>query len=193
MTSDTVTPGDRSPFRRLALEAGPLALFFAVNSLAGIMAATAVFMAATVISVALSVRLERRWPVMPLVGCVFVLLFGGLTLWLDDDLFIKIKPTVVNLLFAAILFAGLALRRNFIRLIMGGMMELTEEGWRILAWRWAFFFLVLAGLNEIVWRGFSTEFWAGFKLMGVLPLTLAFAMAQIPLILKTQIHPQGIA
>jgi len=177
---------DKGPFLRLALEAGPLLLFFIANQAAGIMPATAVFMVATVVAVVLSIRLEKRWPIMPMVGCVFVLIFGGLTLWLDDDLFIKLKPTVVNLLFAAILFAGLATGRNFLKLMMGTVFELTEQGWRILTWRWAVFFVVLAAINEVVWRSFSTEFWAGFKLFGILPLTLVFAMAQMPVLMRHQ-------
>lgn len=183
------TRADKSPFLRLGLEAGPLLIFFIANQTAGIMTATATFMVATVVAVVLSVRLERRWPIMPMVGCVFVLVFGGLTLWLDNDLFIKLKPTVVNLLFAAILFAGLATGRNFLKLMMGTVFELTEEGWRILTWRWAVFFVVLAVINEIVWRSFSTEFWAGFKLMGILPLTLVFAMAQMPVLMRHQAKP----
>ncbi|MGK9236645.1 septation protein A [Inquilinus limosus] len=183
------TRADKTPFLRLALEAGPLLLFFIANQTAGIMPATAVFMVATVVAVVLSIRLERRWPIMPMVGCVFVLIFGGLTLWLADDLFIKLKPTVVNLLFAAILFTGLATGRNFLKLMMGTVFELTDEGWRILTWRWAVFFVVLAVINEIVWRSFSTEFWAGFKLFGILPLTLAFAMAQMPVLLRHQVKP----
>jgi intracellular septation protein len=177
---------DKGPFLRLALEAGPLLLFFIANQTAGIMPATAVFMAATVVAVVLSIKLEKRWPIMPMVGCVFVLIFGGLTLWLDNDLFIKLKPTVVNLLFAAILFTGLATGRNFLKLMMGTVFELTELGWRILTWRWAVFFVVLAAINEVVWRGFSTEFWAGFKLFGILPLTLVFAMAQMPVLMRHQ-------
>jgi intracellular septation protein len=141
-------------------------------------------MAAAAVAVALSIRLERRVPLMPLIGCGFVLAFGGLTLALDDDLFIKIKPTVVNLLFAAVLFSGLALRRDWLKLILGQMMSLTDRGWRILTWRWAVFFVFLAIVNEVVWRSFSTEFWAGFKLFGMLPLTMTFALLQVPTILK---------
>lgn len=189
MIDQTQTTAETSPFRRLAFEAGPLLLFFITNQAAGIMPATAVFMVATVVAVVLSVRIERRWPIMPIVGCAFVLIFGGLTLWLDDALFIKLKPTVVNLLFAAILFAGLATGRNVLKLMMGTVFELTERGWRILTWRWAVFFVVLAVVNEIVWRSFSTEFWAGFKLFGILPLTLAFALAQMPVLMRHQDKP----
>ena len=174
---------------RLALEAGPLAVFFVTNSLYGLMTGTAAFMVATTLALAASWRLERRLPVMPLVGCFFVLLFGGLTLWLDDELFIKIKPTVVNLLFAAALFAGLATGRTLLKVVLGTVMELREEGWRILTLRWAWFFVFLAALNEGVWRSMSTDAWVNFKVFGILPLTLAFSASQIPVFLRYQITP----
>ncbi|MEM7442773.1 MAG: septation protein A [Pseudomonadota bacterium] len=177
---------DAGAWRRMALEAGPLVVFFVVNQIWGIFVATGCFMVATVVSVALSIHLERRVPIMPLVSAVFVLLFGGLTLWLEDDLFIKIKPTVVNLLFASVLFAGLAAGRSYIKLIMGPVFQMTDAGWRTLTWRWSFFFLFLAIVNEIVWRNFSTEFWAGFKLFGIMPITLLFGAAQIPLLMRDQ-------
>jgi intracellular septation protein len=177
---------DQNPMRRLALEAGPLVVFFLANQFWGIMVATALFIAATLIAVAASIRIERRWPVMPIVSCFFVVVFGGLTLWLDDAIFIKIKPTIVNLLFAALLFFGLATGRNLLKIVMGQMLDLSEGDWRTLTWRWAGFFVVLAIVNEVVWRSFSTEFWAGFKLFGIMPLTILFAMAQLPLIMRSQ-------
>jgi intracellular septation protein len=171
---------------KLLIEAGPLAVFFATNWKFGIMPGTAVFMAATLLAVLLSWRLERRLPVMPLVGCFFVLLFGGLTLWLDDDTFIKLKPTVVNLLFASVLFAGLAVRRNVLKPLFGTMLTLSDAGWRQLSLRWACFFVVLAALNEVVWRSLSTDAWVNFKVFGILPLTLLFSALQLPLILRHQ-------
>lgn len=183
-----VTGKPVSPFVRLALEMGPLLVFFVTNGQFGIMPATAAFMVATPIAVAVSYRLEKRVPVMPLVGCGFVMLFGGLTLWLDDDFFIKVKPTIVNLLFASVLFVGLALKRPYLKLLMGAVLHLDDEGWHKLGLRWAVFFVFLAVLNEIVWRNFSTEFWAGFKLFGLMPLTMAFAIAQVPLISAHQVE-----
>ncbi len=177
---------DAAAWRRLGLEAGPLVVFFVVNQVWGIFIATGCFMVATVIAVGLSLKLESRLPIMPLVSAVFVLAFGGLTLILADDLFIKIKPTVVNLLFASVLFAGLAMGRSYIKVIMGPVLQMTDAGWRTLSWRWAFFFLFLAVLNEIVWRNFSTEFWAGFKLFGIMPITLLFGAAQVPLLMRDQ-------
>ena len=176
---------------RLALEAGPLAVFFITNSRYGIMVGTAAFMAATTVSVAVSYALERRVPIMPMVGCFFVLLFGGLTLWLDDELFIKIKPTVVNLLFATALFVGMAYRRYLVKVVLGTVMDLKEEGWRILTVRWAWFFVVLAALNEIVWRTMSTDAWVNFKVFGIMPLTLAFSFAQIPVFMRYQVAADG--
>ena len=174
-------------FARLAIEAGPLAAFFVANSQAGIMTGTAVFMVAISIAVAVSWRLERRIPIMPVVGAGFVLLFGGLTLWLQDDLFIKIKPTLVNLLFAAVLFVAHAMRRNVMKRLLGTVLSLSDEGWRTLSIRWAWFFLVLAVLNEIVWRNFSTDMWVNFKVFGIMPLTLLFSAFQAPLIMRHQL------
>lgn len=175
------------PLLKLAIETGPLVVFFVVNARAGLFAGTAVFMVAIVISVAASWVLERKAPVMPLVSGVFVLVFGGLTLYLADELFIKIKPTLVNGLFAAILFAGLLFNKPLLKSVFGSAFELTERGWYILTIRWAVFFVVLAILNEIVWRSFSTDFWVAFKLMGALPLTLVFALAQTPTLMRHQV------
>jgi len=126
---------------------------------------------------------------MPLVGGAFVLVFGGLTLYLHDDTFIKLKPTLVNMLFAAALLGGLAAGRPLLKPLFGASFQLSDEGWRRLTWRWALFFLLMAATNELVWRSFSTEFWAGFKLFGFLPLTFAFALAQVPLIQRFQLQP----
>jgi intracellular septation protein len=128
-----------------------------------------------------------RIAVMPLVTSVFVLVFGGLTLWLQDDHFIKIKPTIVNGLFATILFAGLVSGRLFLKIVFGDVMRLSEEGWRILTLRWALFFVFLAFLNEVMWRGFSTDTWVAFKVFGIMPITFVFALAQIGLLKKYEI------
>ena len=172
---------------RLLIEAGPLAVFFIANSQAGIMVGTALFMVATAVALTFSWRIERRLPVMPLVGAGFVLLFGGLTLWLQDELFIKLKPTLVNLLFATVLFVAYFMRRNVLKHILGTVLNLREEGWRSLGIRWAFFFVVLAILNEVVWRTQTTDTWVNFKVFGIMPLTLLFSALQTPLILRNQI------
>jgi intracellular septation protein len=176
--------GDVHPAQlwKLVLEAGPLVIFFIANSYHGIFYATGAFMIATVLSLAVSKAKFGRIPIMPLVSGVFVLVFGALTLYLQEDFFIKIKPTIVNLLFAAILFGGLFAGHSLLRHLFGEVFHLTDRGWRLLTFRWACFFVFLAILNEIVWRNFSTDFWAGFKLMGVMPITMIFAIAQLGLI-----------
>lgn len=175
---------------KLGLELGPLVVFFVANARAGIFAATAWFMGAMALALLGSWLVFRKVPTMPLVSGAFVLVFGGLTLYLQDELFIKLKPTIVNALFAAILFAGLAWRKPLLKPLLGQMLPLDDEGWRRLTFRWAGFFVVLALLNEVIWRNFSTEFWIGFKLFGTMPLTLVFALAQTPLILRHRL-PDG--
>ena len=181
---------DMNPWAKMALEMGPLIVFFVVNGRLGIFWATGSFMAAMVLSLAVMFAATRKIPPMPLITAIFVALFGGLTLWLQDETFIKIKPTLVYCLFAAILGLGLMFGRTFLKPLLGAMLALTNEGWRLLTWRWAGFFLVLALLNEIVWRNVSTDVWVSFKVFGFLPLTLAFAMAQIPLIRRHE--PPGV-
>lgn len=176
---------------KLALEIGPLGLFFLVNSNYGIFAATGAFMGATIVSLAGSLILMRRLPIMPLVTGVFVLVFGGLTLYLQDEIFIKMKPTIVNLLFAGALAMGLAFGRSLMKIVLGEVIQLHDEGWRILTLRWMGFFFMLAVLNEIIWRFFSTEFWAAFKLFGVMPITFLFMMSQIGLLQKYQMQEEA--
>ena len=171
-----------NPIMKLVVETGPLIAFFASYSLYDLMVATAVFMVAVAISLAVSVALERRVPIMPLVTAAVVMVFGGLTLWLDDETFIKMKPTIINGLFASILLGGLALGRAFLKPLFGTVFQLDEAGWRKLSLRWALFFVVVAVLNEGVWRTMSTDFWVSFKVFGILPLTLVFALSQTPLI-----------
>jgi intracellular septation protein len=179
-----VTSKPINPLVKLALEFAPLALFFIANARLGIFAATGIFMAATLIALAISYALTRSLPIMLLVSAVVVLVFGGLTLALHDDLFIKMKPTIVNSLFGAALLGGLALGKPLLPLVLDQVLTLTPAGWRKLTWRWAIFFFVLAALNEFMWRNFSTDTWVNFKVFGTMPLTLIFALAQTPLILR---------
>jgi intracellular septation protein len=172
---------------KLAVEIGPLLVFFVGNSRYGIFAGTAAFMAATVVSLAASQILLKRIATMPLITGVFVLVFGGLTLWLQDAEFIKIKPTIVNGLFAAILFGGLLTKRLFLKVVFGDVMQLSEEGWRVLTLRWTLFFVFLALLNELVWRSFSTDTWVAFKVFGIMPITFLFALAQVGILKKYEI------
>jgi intracellular septation protein len=170
------------PFLKLLIELGPLVAFFLVYSRAGIYWATGVLMVATVLSLVASRTIFGRLLAMPVVTAVLVVVFGGLTFWLDDPRFIKIKPTIINLLFAGVLIGGLITRRPLLKMLFGEAFNLTEEGWRKLSVRWTLFFLVLAALNEVVWRNFSEAAWVNFKVFGILPLTLVFAMSQIGLI-----------
>lgn len=171
---------------KLALETGPLGIFFLTYWLAGIFWATGSLMIATAISLAVSWRLYGRVPVMPLVSGFCVLVFGGLTLLLQDEVFIKMKPTIVNMLFASVLFGGLVFGQSLLKYLFGEVFQLSEEGWRQLTVRWGLFFVCLAVLNELVWRNFSEEFWVSFKVFGILPLSMVFALSQVGLIKRYQ-------
>jgi intracellular septation protein len=186
-----------NPFLKLALELGPLIVFFFVNSrgedlarafpalaaLGGpIFIATAIFIVATIVALTASWVLTRRLAVMPLVTGVIVLIFGGLTLWLQDDVFIKMKPTIVNVLFGTALLGGLWFGRPLLGYVFDSVFRLTDEGWRKLTFRWGLFFFVLAALNEVIWRSFSTDIWVSFKVFGIMPLTVLFTLTQMPLI-----------
>jgi intracellular septation protein len=185
-------PAHINPLLKLALEIGPLAVFFLVNGRAGLFWATGLFMLATAVSLTVSWAIMKRLPTMPLVTGVVVLVFGGLTLYLHDELFIKLKPTIVNLLFSATLLIGLLFRKALLAIVFDAAFNLDEEGWRKLTFRWGLFFLFLAVLNEVIWRNFSTDFWVGFKLWGVFPLTFVFAALQFPL-LKRHTVPEEAA
>ena len=176
-----------NPALKLVLDIGPLVLFFAVNAKIGIYAATGVFMAAVLIALAVSYVMTRHIAIMPLVTAGIVLIFGGLTLVLHNDTFIKLKPTIIYTLFGTILLAGLAVGRPLLTVVFHEVFELTPEGWRKLTIRWALFFLAMAVLNEIVWRTQSTDFWVTFKAFGVLPLTALFAALQYPLVTRHEL------
>jgi intracellular septation protein len=178
-----------NPFLKLVLEMGPLVVFFLANQKAGIFAATGLFMAAVLLSLVVSYALTRHLPVMPMVTAVVVLVFGGLTLWFHDELFIKLKPTIVNSLFGTVLLGGLWFGRPLLPLVLDTVFQLTDEGWRKLTFRWGVFFFVLAAINEVVWRTQTLDTWVNFKVFGIMPLTVAFALAQTPLILKHEIKP----
>ena len=181
------------PLLKLALEIGPLVIFFLGNAYAErfgipaerkLFAATAVFIAATAVSLGVHYALLRRLPIMPLVSGVVVLVFGGLTLALQDKTFIMMKPTIVNSLFGAVLLIGLAFNKPLLSVVLDSMFALTDEGWRKLTLRWGLFFFALAALNEAVWRTQSEDFWVNFKVFGIMPLTVAFALAQTPLLMR---------
>jgi intracellular septation protein len=173
-----------SPGLKLALDLGPLLLFFAANARFGIFTATAVFMAAILVALAIAYALTRHLPIMPLVTAIIVVVFGTLTIVLHDELFIKVKPTIIYVLFGGILLGGLAFRKSLLGVVFDSVFHLTEEGWRKLTLRWALFFFGLAVLNEIVWRTQSTDVWVSFKVFGVMPLTFIFAALQYPLLTR---------
>ena len=179
-----------NPMLKLVLDIGPLVLFFAANAKFGIYAATGSFMVAVLIALAVSYAMTRHIAMMPVVTAVIVLVFGGLTLILHDDLFIKLKPTIIYLLFTGTLFGGLIFKKPLLAMVFDQMFHLTDEGWRKLTIRWALFFLALAILNEIVWRTQSTDTWVTFKVFGVMPLTFIFAALQYPLLTKHDASPE---
>lgn len=190
-----------NPFLKLALEMGPLAVFFVANLKPnlfaflvpgydltqpgnGLFAAAAAFMLATLIALVLHYALTRYLPIMPLVSGAVVAVFSGLSLYLHDDTFFKMKATIVNSLFGAVLLGGLLFNRALIAYVLDSAFSLTDEGWRKLTFRWGLFFFFLAILNEIVWRNFSSDFWATFKVFGIMPITMVFAASQVPLLMR---------
>jgi intracellular septation protein len=212
MTTETQAKPQLSPGLKLLLDLGPLLLFFFANSRpeffapvlsrvlpanlltgehAGIFVATAVFIPAVLAALAVAYALTRHVAVMPVVTAVIVVVFGGLTLALQNETFIKLKPTLVYLLFAGTLLGGLAFKKPLLGMVFDSVFNLTDEGWRKLTLRWGVFFLVLAVLNEIVWRNFTTDQWVNFKVFGFLPLTMIFAAAQFPLLQKYAVQETG--
>lgn len=188
-----------NPALKLVLELGPLMVFFFANArgewlaekfpalaeLGGpLFIATGLFMAATAGALAVSWLLTRTLPMMPLVSGIVVLVFGALTLYLHDEIFIKMKPTIVNTLFGAVLLGGLAFGKSLLGYVFDSAFRLDAEGWRKLTLRWGLFFFFLAALNEVVWRNFSTDFWVAFKVWATMPITLLFTISQLPLIMR---------
>ena len=175
------------PLLKLALDLGPLLLFFFANWAWGIFVATAVFMAAMVVSISIGFFVERKFSPMPLFTGALVLVFGGLTLWFADKTFIKIKPTILYTGFAVVLISGLAMNRLFIKNLLSMSFNLPDHAWRVLTWRWALFFLANAVANEIIWRNATDSQWIAYKIWAVVPLTVLFAFAQTPFLLRHQI------
>lgn len=177
----------QNPKLKLLLEMGPLVLFFITNWKFGIFPATGVLMVGVVAALIASWALTRHLPIMPVVTAIAVVFFGGLTFLFHDDLFIKLKPTIVNTIFGTILLGALAFGKPLLPVLLDSVLQLTDEGWRKLTLRWGLFFYVLAVINEVVWRTQTTDFWVSFKAFGIMPLTIVFALAQVPLILKHEI------
>jgi intracellular septation protein len=172
---------------KLVLEMGPLVLFFFTNWKFGIFPATGVLMAGVVVALIASWVLTRHLPIMPMVTAVAVVFFGALTFFFQDELFIKLKPTIVNTIFGTVLLGGLAMGRPLLPVVLDSVLQLTEDGWRKLTFRWGLFFFLLAIVNEVVWRTQTTDFWVSFKALGTMPLTIVFALAQVPLIMKHEL------
>jgi len=168
---------------RPAVDYGPLVAFFVTYVALGLMAATAVLIAASLVALIAAWVLERRVPLVPLVTAAIVAVFGGLTLWLQDQTFIKMKPTIVQALFALVLLGGLAMRRPILKPLLGPMMPpMSDAAWRQFTLRYALFFVAMAALNELVWRTQSTDFWVTFKVFGLSGLTFLFILSQIPFV-----------
>lgn len=186
MTEETVAPAKRRlhPGLKFALEMGPLILFFIVNQKFGIFQATAALMVAVPATLAVSYSITRHLPTMPVVTALFVLVFGSLTFFLQDENFIKLKVTLLYALFGSALLGALWFDKLLLPAVFESAFRLDDAGWRKLTWRWALFFFFLAALNEFVRRSFPTDVWVDFKVFGILPLTLLFAFAQIPLMLR---------
>ena len=176
-------------FIKLFIDIGPLAVFFIYYKISGdLIDAILPLMLATVISVVISYILEKKIPIMPTLGAGIVVIFGGLTIIFDNKIFIFMKPTIINIIFAVILYGGIILKKPLLKYLLGSALKLEEEGWAILTQRWIAFFIALAVLNEFVWRTMSEDFWVSFKVFGILPLTFIFTMTQFPLIKKYQIE-----
>ncbi len=173
---------------KLLVDVGPLAVFFIFYSRGDLQSAILPLMIATIIAVVFSYIMEKKIPIMPTIGAAIILVFGGLTIYFDNEIFFKMKPTIINILFATILYAGQIMKRPLLKSLFSGNLKLQEEGWSQLTKRWISFFIALAILNEIIWRTQSTDLWVNFKVFGILPITFIFTMTQLTLIKKYQIE-----
>jgi len=173
---------------KLLIDIGPLAVFFVFYTRGDLKTAILPFMIATIIAVLFSYIIEKKIPIMPTVGAVIILIFGGLTIYFDNETFFKMKPTIINILFAGILYGGIILNKSLLRYLLGAALKLQDEGWDILTKRWIGFFIALAILNEIIWRTQTTDIWVNFKVFGILPITFIFTLTQFSTIKKYQIE-----
>ena len=170
------------------IEIIPLILFFIANAKYGIIFATKTFVITTLIALIISYLYFKKISTLLLITTFLVLIFGGLTIFFKDPTFIKLKPTIVYFLFSLFLFVGLALKKNFLQIYLSNLIKINDTGWNILTKRWGIFFLLMALLNETIWRNFSTDFWVSFKVFGFLPLTIIFTLLQQNLIKKYSIR-----
>ncbi|MEI6730200.1 MAG: septation protein A, partial [Pseudomonadota bacterium] len=169
----------------------PIAIFFVAYKFFGIRTATFAIIITTLISLAIIYRIEKRIAIAPLVTGIVVTIFGGLTIWFNNEMFLKLKPTIVNLIFSVILIIGYFMKKGLIKHILGAAFNLSEENWRILSLRWGIFFLAMALLNEYVWRNYTTDIWVNFKVFGLIGITMIFALTQSPFIVKHQISEEN--
>lgn len=188
-----------NPRLNAAIEYGPLAVFLAayylgnryLDDIGAILAATAAIMVATVVALLVAWFVQRRVPKVPLISGGLLMVFGGLTLWLQDPIFIKMKPTIVYLLFSAVLLGGIAVGRPLLKPLLGKAWQLDDAGWSKLTVRFGLFFMAMAGLNEMVWRTQTTDFWVSYKVFGTMGLILVFTMTQVGLIHRHQIQTES--
>lgn len=175
---------DQPRWLKPTVDYGPLVAFFATYWIAGLMPATAALIGSTVVALALSLAVARKVPLVPLITATVVGIFGGLTLWFNDPVFVKVKPTIVQGLFSVVLFGGLAFGRPLLSPLLGAAWSMDQDGWRRLTFRFAVFFAAMAGLNEVVWRTQTTDFWVTYKVFGILGLTILFSLSQMPLMTR---------
>jgi len=166
----------------------PIIIFFAVYKLSKapnpLIAATLCMIIATFITLIVAYILTRKIPMMALASGVILTVFGGLTILLKNDIFIKMKPTIINLIFAAILFYGYYKKKLFLSTLLGDKIQISNRAWHVLSLRWGMFFTFLAILNEIIWRNFPTDFWVQFKVFGMMPISILFTLSQAPFMMK---------
>ena len=172
---------------KLITEVGPLLLFFIAYKYSGLVAATSVIVVSTLITQAFTYYFEKKISPIQIFTTALLLVFGGITIYSGNSMFIKLKPTIINLLFAIILLAGVFLKRGYIKYIFGNAISMSEENWLILSRRLAIFFLALACLNEVVWRNVAEHVWVNFKVFGILGCTIIFLFIQIPFLSKNNI------
>jgi len=185
-------PAKERPGRKLMLDLGPLLLFFVANYLTkDIMLAIQVLVVATLVSLAVSWVTEKRISIMAAIGCLAVVFFGGLSVYFDNDLFIKIKPTIVTCIFAAAIAGGRLIGRNPLGVMMGGQIKLTDTGWQLLSWVWVAMFALMAVANEIAWRTLSTDDWVTFKVFGMTGISLVLTILTVPICAKHMITEEG--